>query len=229
MKHFTLPGEPPVDVRLRRSPRARRVSLRVSRSDGAVTLSLPARLPLDTALAFARDKEPWLRRVLAKMPAPRRVGVGDVLPFEGRQVQLVAAPLARARLMDQVLLVPPGAAAGPAAAAFLRHAARSRLTEACRRHAAALGRDHGRITLRDTRSRWGSCTAQGNLNFSWRLVMAPPAILDYVAAHEVAHLVEMNHSAAFWTVVARLCPGHAGARAWLRAEGGHLQALRFDD
>jgi predicted metal-dependent hydrolase len=91
-----------------------------------------------------------------------------------------------------------------------------------RRHAAAVGRPVARITLRDTRSRWGSCTARGALNFSWRLVMAPPHVLDYLAAHEVAHRVHMDHSEAFWAVCARLSPDLARAEAWLKAHGPSL-------
>jgi predicted metal-dependent hydrolase len=90
-----------------------------------------------------------------------------------------------------------------------------------------IGRPYSRITLRDTRSRWGSCTADGALMYSWRLAMAPPAVLDYVAAHEVAHLAQMNHSPAFWAVVARLVPGHAAPRRWLKLHGQTLHGPRF--
>jgi predicted metal-dependent hydrolase len=113
--------------------------------------------------------------------------------------------------------------------AFLRTLARDRLAAASDRYAAALGRPYGKITLRDTRSRWGSCTSQGDLMYSWRLIMAPPAVLDYVAAHEVAHLERMDHSPAFWNIVARLCPDHARHRDWLRTEGTALHRVRFGD
>ena len=112
--------------------------------------------------------------------------------------------------------------------AWLTDLARERLTAAADRHAAALGRRYGRITLRDTRSRWGSCSAQGALMFSWRLVLAPPQILEYVAAHEVAHLAEMNHSAAFWAHVNRLYGPHAAPRRWLRGHGAELHRYQFD-
>src|SRR5690606_4279045 len=113
--------------------------------------------------------------------------------------------------------------------AFLKTVARDRLATASDRYAVALGRPYGRLTLRDTRSRWGSCSAAGDLMYSWRLVMAPAEVLDYVAAHEVAHLAEMNHSPAFWDVVARLCPDYRRHRTWLRANGGALHRVRFTD
>jgi predicted metal-dependent hydrolase len=126
-------------------------------------------------------------------------------------------------------LVVPGDAgrAGVRVGAFVKTLARERLAAASDRYARQVGRAFSGITLRDPRSRWGSCTAEGALMYSWRLAMAPPDVLDYVAAHEVAHLVEMNHSAAFWAVVARLRPDWKVQRDWLRGQGAELQAYRF--
>ncbi|MFC2966650.1 M48 family metallopeptidase [Acidimangrovimonas pyrenivorans] len=225
-----LPGDPPVPITLRRSARARRFSLRVSRLDGRVTLSLPSWAREADALAFARDRENWIRTALEQMPQGRPVEIGARLPVEGREVVL-APGRGRAPRLAGVLLEVPGdpERAGARVAGFLKTLARDRLSRACDRHAAALGRGYSRLVLRDTRSRWGSCTVEGKLMFSWRLVMAPPEVLDYVAAHEVAHLVEMNHSPAFWAVVARLFPDHAAQRAWLRHRGHELHAIRFGD
>jgi predicted metal-dependent hydrolase len=123
-----------------------------------------------------------------------------------------------------------GVRAVPAAVAgVLKALARDRLTEASDRHAAALGRRYTRLTLRDTRSRWGSCSSAGALMYSWRLILAPPEVLDYVAAHEVAHLAQMNHSPAFWAEVARLCPSYPTHRTWLRRSGDTLHRYRFSD
>jgi len=219
-----------VAVGLRRSAQARRLSLRVSGIDGRVTLTLPRRVGRSEALRFLEDKAGWLQGVLARQVAPVVVQAGTRLPVEGREREVMVGAV-RAALIDGAALVVPQRAAGrvgPAVAACLRELARVRLAEACDRHAATLGRRHRRLTLRDTRSRWGSCTAAGDLMFSWRLAMAPPEVLDYVAAHEVAHLVEMNHAPAFWAQVARLCPGHAVHRAWLRRAGGGLHRYRFE-
>lgn len=225
-----LPGSPPVEIVLKRSARARRFSLRVSRLDGRVTLSLPARAREAEAMAFARAQEGWIRETLADMPQRAGVGIGSVLPVEGRMLLLVPGAGRAVRVEDDSLLIPGAPAqAGARAGAFLRALARERLVSASDRYAAMIGRRVARVTLRDTRSRWGSCAQDGALMYSWRLIMAPASVLDYVAAHEVAHMQEMNHSAAYWAVVERLYPGWQVQRKWLHAEGQALHQYRFGD
>jgi hypothetical protein len=226
--HHDLSGTPPVRVHLRRSSRARRMSLRVSRLDGRVTLTLPSRAPLEAAHAFAEERADWIRGHLAGLEAPRLVALGMTVPVEGRPMRVVAASRSALRREDGEIAVSRRAASvAGAVGGLLKALARERLTAASDRYAAALGRPYTRITLRDTRSRWGSCSSTGALMYSWRLVMAPPEILDYVAAHEVAHLAEMNHSRRFWATVARLCPDHDGPRDWLRRNGEDLHRWRF--
>lgn len=226
MAEHSLPGSPPVPLILRRSGRARRITLRISRLDGRVTLTLPRGVAEAEALDFARSKETWIRDHLDDRPVDCAVGIGGTLPVEGVLLPVVAVPGRRVRIEDGRLGV-PGGAAGTRLQAWLKELARDRLTAAADRYAAALGKPYVQITLRDTRSRWGSCTSDGRLMFSWRLIMAPPRVLDYVAAHEVAHLREMNHSSAFWTLVERIHGPFAEPRAWLRREGETLHRFRF--
>lgn len=219
--------DPRVEVRLRRSARARRLTLRVAARDGTVHLTLPERVGLPEARAFLEAHRGWLRARLSAMPGTVPVRHGADLMLEGRAHPLRPGSGRNPRIEDGALIVPgPADRSGPRAAAFLKALARDRLTEAADRHAAALRRAPGRITLRDTGSRWGSCTHRGDLMFSWRLVMAPAAVLDYVAAHEAAHLIEMNHSERFWALVDRLRPDWREQRAWLRGHGTSL--LRYD-
>lgn len=224
---LVLAGDPPIEIALRRSRRARRLSLRVSRLDGRVTLSLPCSVGEAEAAGFARAKEGWLRRVLDGAPPHRAVRQGDSVPVEGRETPIRLAPVRCVQMRDEALLVPEHRPAGPLVATFLRALARERVDPLVARHAASVGRHSGRITLRDTRSRWGSCSAKGDLMFSWRLVMAPPEVLDYVVAHEVAHLVHMNHAADFWSLTARLCPHWRQQRRWLRGSGDTLMRIDF--
>lgn len=228
MTRRILPGTPPVEITLRRSARARRYALRVSRIDGAVTLSLPLRAPEAEALAFAREKADWIRAALSAAPLREAVGAGTSLPVEGRLVRVSPAPVRMPQIVADELLVPERAGrVARQVESFLKVRARDRLAAACDGHALRLGRAYHSLSLRDTRSRWGSCSAAGRLMFSWRLILCPPEVLDYVAAHEVAHLAEMNHSEAFWRVVARLCPDYGQRRSWLRRHGQALHAYDF--
>jgi len=230
MSQHLLSGNPPVAVSLRHSPRARRISLRVSGLDGRVTLTVPRGVSEAEALKFAASKGEWLRAQLAGQPDCLRLSPGVELPVEGRLVRIARGEGRGVRLSAGAIEVPGPDAQLPARLeGWLKARARDRLAAASDAHAAQLGRPYSRLTLRDTRSRWGSCSSRGALSYSWRLIMAPPEVLDYVAAHEVAHLAEMNHSPAFWAVVGRLLPGYETPRRWLRREGAALHRYRFSD
>jgi len=221
-------GDPAIEVRIRRNARARRMVLRVASSGRAPTLTLPPGVALAQAQAFLTDQEGWLRRHLAAGPGRSRVGEGSLLPFGGATLTL-RGHAGRQTLRAGTELLLPGAPDrfGPRAAAWLREEARRVCVAAVDRHAAGLGRSAGRIRLADPRARWGSCTSSGDLMFSWRLIMAPVDVLDYVVAHEVAHLAELNHSPRFWAVVRRLCPGYEPCRDWLRRHGAELHRHDF--
>lgn len=228
MPQMHLPGDPSIPLILRRSARARRISLRISQLDGRVTLTLPNRVPEREALAFAQEKEAWIRKHLAARVADVPVGLGAVVPVGGRPHEVVAGSGRKIRFDDGRVVV-PGAPerAGPRLAGHLKAIARARLSEASDHYAAKLGKPYSAITLRDTRSRWGSCTAQGRLMYSWRLILGPPEVLDYVAAHEVAHLAQMNHAPVFWEEVERIYGDYKEPRAWLRRQGSELHRYRF--
>lgn len=228
-QHF-LPGEPPIPVVLRRSARARRISLRVSRLDGRVSLTLPKGVPEREGLGFALEKADWIRAQLDGRPDQVEVGLGGEVLVEGRGLQIAPGFGRSVKVEGGQLLVPGDAARVPARVqGFLKQIARERLVAASDRYAARLGRKYTRLTLRDTRSRWGSCSSQGALMYSWRLVMAPAAVLEYVAAHEVAHLAEMNHSKAFWARVEEIHGPYREQRDWLRRNGETLHRFRFGD
>lgn len=230
MQALTLEGEPPIEIILRRSARARRITLRVSSLDGRVTLTLPKSAPLRVAKAFAEEREGWLRKHLAARMPDVDVAPGALLPVAGVLRRIETDEGRRVRLEDDRLLVPaPMEKSAARIEAYLKLKARNTLAAASDHYAALLGRTYSSITLRDARSRWGSCSSAGRLMYSWRLILAPPDILNYVAAHEVAHLEEMNHSAAFWRIVSDLYGDHAPPRRWLRSEGGQLHRYRFGD
>ncbi|MEO9825043.1 MAG: SprT family zinc-dependent metalloprotease [Paracoccaceae bacterium] len=223
MEQFTLSG---IEIALRRSSRALRLSLRVSSLDGRVTMTVPKSVSLRDAQGFAQQKADWIAKAVGQCHDPVQITPGAQIPIEGALYEVAHGEGRRARLDSNVLLLPKGREA-PALVAYLKLLARDRLMESVTKHAGTLGREFGRITLRDTRSRWGSCSSEGNLMFSWRLIMAAPEVLDYVAAHEVAHLERMDHSPSFWRVVDKLCPDQKVHRAWLRKEGNALHRYQL--
>lgn len=215
-------------VRIVYNTRARRMILRLDRHEGVLVLTAPPGVGRSVIDRFLLQQQDWIARQMAShVPAIPLVD-GAIIPFRGVDHVIRHFPaLPRTPVIENGVLV----VGGPSdrldrrIIRFLRGEARPVFLERVSVHAARLGVTPTRITIRDTRSRWGSCSAKGALNFSWRLIMAPPHILDYVAAHEVAHLLEMNHSARFWAHVDRLVDNRVEARAWLRSHGHTLMRI----
>ncbi|MEL7256213.1 MAG: SprT family zinc-dependent metalloprotease, partial [Pseudomonadota bacterium] len=186
-------------------------------------------IPDKEGLAFAEEKSGWLRKQLDRQPDIEAVGLGTELPVEGQTLKILKGSGKRIT-RDNLAVYVPGPVDTIAARlqGWLKSHARERLVRASDHYAAQLERTYTRITLRDTRSRWGSCTHQGGLMYSWRLILSPPQVLNYVAAHEVAHLVEMNHSAQFWSTVENIFPDYETPRKWLRENGAALHRYRFE-
>ncbi len=214
------------DVVWRRSARARKVSLRVDARSGAVIVTLPPRASRASGLALLQTHADWLRAHLDKLPGPVVFHDGAELPFCGTLRRVRHAPELRGGAWlegDDTIVVTGEAMFLPRRLGdFLRAEARSRLGAL----ATAIGRPLGlaprRISIKDTRTRWGSCTESGVVMFTWRLVMAPPGVQHYVVAHELAHLRHLDHGAEFWALVDRLSPERTVASAWLRAHGAAL-------
>lgn len=214
-----------VALTIRRSGRARRLRLRMLPETG-LEVVLPLGASHADALAFVRREADWVLRELARVPrqAPLLVlADGATTPYLGASlpIRLIAG---RSPALTEGVLTVPTVGGFAAVERWYRAEARRLCAERAAIHAASLGVAFGRLAIKDTRSRWGSCSSKRNLNFSWRLVMAPAEVLDYVVAHEVAHLREMNHSARFWALVESLCPRYRDHRRWLRANGPALAA-----
>jgi len=230
---FIALDDPPVRVRLRVSSRARRFTLRLDATRGGAVLTLPPGVPLAEVRRFLMRQSGWLARALARVPAQIAIAAGTRLPVAGTEVEVCLrdGPRRAPRLESGRLVLsgPAGLPLGPRIAAFLKMRARDALVPTAHRYAGMLGRRAPTsVSLRDTGSRWGSCSTAGRLSFSWRLAMAPPAVLDYVAAHEAAHLAEMNHGPRFWALVERLMPDYRDHRAWLKRDGRRLHRFRFE-
>lgn len=214
-----------VRLRVREDARAQRLILRVDPVRDEAVLVLPRGVGDDEGIRFVRRKADWLVPRLARVPD--RVGFvpGAVVPVLGVPHAIRHAPERRTVVSvegGEILVAGAVDAVERRVAGWFRVEARRQLARRAHTLAERLPATVARVTVRDTRSRWGSCTPAGALSFSWRLILAPEPVLDYVVAHEVAHLVELNHGDRFWRLVARLCPDHAGPRGWLREHGAAL-------
>ncbi len=218
----------PARVLWRRSARARKISLRIDARAGSVVVTLPPRAAQAAGMALLRDNAAWVAERLACLPDPIPLADGAYVPVNGLPHRIRHMPGGRggAWLEAGELLV----SGAPEflvrrVADFLRAEARRRLSTLAMAKAAAASVHPRRIIVKDTRTRWGSCTADGTLMFCWRLVMAPPYVQDYVAAHEVAHLRHMDHGPGFWALVAQLTTNKPAAMLWLDAHGPGLMRV----
>ncbi len=209
----------------RRSARARRVSLRIDPREAKVVVTLPPRQGRRAGMALLTTHASWVMQRLAGLAPAVPFAPGTDVPLGGAMHVIRHDPRARGGAwLEPGAIVVTGAPEFLArrVADFLRAEAKRRIATLAQKHAEALGVKPRAIRMKDTNSRWGSCAPDGILAFSWRLVMAPDWVLDYVVAHEVAHLREMNHSARFWAHVAALTPHKDDAVEWLRDHGPAL-------
>jgi predicted metal-dependent hydrolase len=219
-----MAAAPDLDYTVRRSPRARRVRVAVSPERG-VEVVLPRRARARDAEAAVVELRPWIDRRLREIEAARAVVAarGDAVPYLGSHLRLVAQPgRRRAHRRGDALLVPDGDAAGAAVERWYRRMARAEVGPRLDAAVAALGVGYRTLTIRDQRTRWGSCSSTGAMSFNWRLLLAPEEVLDYVVWHEACHLLVLDHSPRFWALLERHVPGYAEPRRWLRRHGATL-------
>ena len=219
-------------VAVKRIGTARRFTLRVRAATRDAVLTMPARASIATALSFAERHAEWIGTRLCRLPGLIVFVPGATIPLRGIDHRIVHDPSPKLRRWAEIGRAEDGTAelrvTGPLAEVgrhvldCLRREAHHDFAAAAARHAAAVRKSFARIAIRDTISRWGSCSSRGTLSFSWRLVLAPPFVLDYLVAHEVAHLCHMDHSDAFWAVTEQLAPQTAVAEAWLKRNGPTL-------
>lgn len=221
-----------VTARLSVNPRARRLSIRIDARAGEAVLIAPSERKLGEAVAFARTKADWMRERLAERPRGAPLEPGAVIDLFGRPTRLVATGGAGAARLTEDEAGPVIASGGEGEAYarrvenLFKRVARETLQARTDVHLRALGQQPVKLSIADPKSRWGSCSPHNrSIRYSWRVIMAPPAVIDYLAAHEVAHLVHANHSPAYWSVVQRLVGDHRPFRKWLRDHGQALHAV----
>jgi predicted metal-dependent hydrolase len=227
-------GERLLPLTVREHAQATRITLRIEPGGRALRLTIPRGLKMREVDSFLARHDEWLRMKLSKFQPDAGLRPGAAIDLRGAAHRIVhtgslrglteaavedGAPVIRVSGLEDHL--------GRRLEAFLKKQARIDLEARVSVHAAAIGKPVRSISMKDTRSRWGSCSSDGNLSFSWRIVMAPPVVIDYLAAHEVAHLKEMNHGPGFWMLCQALCPRMEEARRWLKLHGSQLHAIDF--
>ena len=225
-QHADRMNDLPSDLKIIRNPRARRLRLRLDRRHGFPVLTLPQGVPERTGLAFVEEHLDWIRDRQAERPEPIPFLPGTRIPFGDRELLITRTADGRGttRLKGDCLLV-GGAEAhcNRRVTDWLKLKARERLKQRSLLHAARIGETVQRVRVADQSSRWGSCSGRGVLSFNWRLILAPDHVLDYVAAHEVAHLREMNHGPRFHALLATLLDDPRAGDRWLVSNGQKLR------
>ena len=212
-------------VTIQRRKGTRRMTLRMHPVTRALTLSLPMRGSLREAERFLREKQSWIAKQLSKLPETVPFADGSVIPILGELYRIVHQPSTRGvvkRVEDQIIISGAAEHLPRRLRDWLKQELKREATAIAMEKAAILGVKVRRVGVRDTSSRWGSCSSNGHLSFSWRLMLSPREVMGYVVAHEVAHLREMNHSAKFWARVSEICPDWERHYAWLRDHNAEL-------
>ncbi len=210
------------------SPTAcRRLSLRIDNKERKVVLNLPPRCSVRKALDFVEKNRDWIEAHLLAVPVSRQFSDGDVISFFGENLKICHCPKAKSGVVREgnVLKVSGEKEFLPRRVRdFIRNETHLKMRELSQQKAARIGCSVNRVTIKDTKSRWGSCSTLNNINYNWRIALAPVEAIDYLAAHEVAHLKHRDHSAAFWECVRSLSPYAESGRRWLKQNGRLLYA-----
>ena len=228
MTKIFLEDEPDLEIFLRKNSNSRRITLRISSLDGKITITGPSYLDFEEFRNFAESKKSWLKSKRGSFKPPIFVSEGIKIPILGTEIKVLSSRVQRPKKIGNSLYINKKHPVSNQVKNYLKEICRVHLNYICKEFAERIGSEFHKITLRDTRSRWGSCSTDANLMFSWRLVMAPEDILAYVAAHEVAHLKHMNHSKKFWETVEFLFGPYKKEKAWLKQNGPSLYRYKFE-
>lgn len=220
-------GEQDIPLVYKPNPRAKRLSLRMSSKEQLLVLTIPPRTTASHIRTFLKQCTPWVERQLRKLVKTVSIKPGADVTLHGEVFRCTVDPLRRKPALCQVtqtLRLPPRCLEKDLYA-FFKKTAESILSPYVLKAAETLGERVEKITIRDTKSRWGSCSGRKTISLSWRLILAPPEVAYYVCVHEAAHLTHMNHSPAFWKAVAGICPAYRIHKKWLKTHGPSLMRV----
>lgn len=219
-----------VKIQVMPSARSRRATLRYDLQSQGFKVRIPPHFNRKTVEQFLKEAHFWMETQLSKAPLIRHVHSCDKIMIMGNEIELCYHPSRRTSFLFNgctLHLMSPTPHYGPLLEKWLRQMILEYLQVKSEKYSRILGAVVRKVNIREAQSRWGSCSAQGALSYNWRLIFAPQWVIDYVVAHEVSHLKEMNHSAKFWRLVTQLYPEAQKARHWLKQHGTELLALQF--
>ncbi len=215
-------------VTVKRSKRAKRVALRLDPVERVINLVIPEKMPLSKAYRFAQSHEDWVKETLSKLPEQIHFVHGQTLPIFGDEITInIAKDTTQKRIRinvegDYLNIKTSHDDYENRIKTYLKKTAKSGLADIASEKAEMIGKNISSVSVRDTKSRWGSCSTDGALSFSWRLIFAPYTAIDYVVAHEVAHLQHMDHSKDFWNICEKLCLNYNAGKHWMKHNGNEL-------
>lgn len=221
---FDLAAELGMEIKVLKSPLAKRLTLRIDDKNRIPVLTIPRYCSARKAVEFVDSHRDWIQNMLARLPAAACFENGECITLMGQKVIIMHRPGQRGAVIKDGFLIVGGEPE------FLhrrvcdfikKYAAKELYKRSCTK-AKQIGCSVRRVTLKDTKSRWGSCSSRQNINYNWRIVLAPAHVIDYLVCHEVAHLAHQDHSPAFWECVASLCPDYEDGRRWLKIRGKEL-------
>lgn len=233
-RDYTVAGRS-LPLRVFENPRAKRLTLRIETGGKGIRVTIPPKLPQRELDLFIARHHGWIEMQIGKVPVSEPLHAGSIIAIRGIAHRIIHEPAKRGiTRQDQdengaPILIIHGDIKhlGRRIADYLKKQAQVEITALVHTHTKRIGKTAQSIRFKDTTSRWGSCTSKGDLSFSWRIMMAPPEVIDYLVAHEVAHLQEMNHGPDFWALCTKLCPDTGQCRAWLKRNGSALHAISF--
>ncbi len=213
------------DLKVVKNPRAKKLTLRIDSKERLPVLTIPRYCSQKKAIEFVENHRLWIKESLARLPEHKPFENGETISLFGKDVTITHAPERRlgAKIEDGRLLV-----SGDIEFLhrrdkdFIKKKAQSEFLRRSNKYAKKLGETINGVTIKDTKSRWGSCSSLNNLNYNWRIALAPDFVINYLMAHEVAHLRHPDHSQRFWHCVAGLCPDYTEGESWLKRHGKDL-------
>ena len=224
-KTYNLEQEFDFPLKVNKSARAKKLTLRIDSKERIVVLTLPRYCSQKKAFEFIKNHEEWVKTTLQKLPERRLFFNGEKISLFGKSLEIKHAPERRLGVKiegENLLVSGEEEFMHRRIKDFIKKKAKDEFYKRSKKYAKKLGEEINDITIKDTKSRWGSCSSLNNLNYNWRISLAPDFVINYLMVHEVAHLKHQNHSGSFWQCVAKLCPDYEQGERWLKEHGKEL-------